>query len=218
MRASIICATTLALAMSCLPLSADEDGGMTSAPGFRPECTLASQFTGSIGTATVRVYPTVIRTPTNTTFSIESQQQIVAFLNGKSITRAVADDQSINPGEITGHGQFQWFQNDMKAISRELQTRKAEEDYVLVMEVLFPPTRDNRLSVFGVHCIILDKTGKNAFSFLLNSHHQMFADAGMVANDRSEKSRAELIRKATTLGMEALVLQIRNAAPEQTAD
>jgi hypothetical protein len=69
--------------------------------------------------------------------------------------------------------------------------------------------RGDRQMVFGVHCIILNAKGENAFSFLLNSHHQIFTDAEMVADDRTEKSRNELIRKATEIGLEALVQQIK---------
>ena len=80
------------------------------------------------------------------------------------------------------------------------------------MEVLFPPIRGSSQAVFGIHCIILDNRGENAFSFLLNSHHQMFVDAKLTADDLSDESRTALIRKATDVGMQALAGQLQHAA------
>ncbi len=111
----------LAVASFALALSADEAEEKNSSPGFRPECELASVFIADVKTATVRVYPTIIRSPTNTSYSAASQQQVVAFLNGKKITIAVSDEVKIDPGELQGRGQFDWFQNDMATIGREVE-------------------------------------------------------------------------------------------------
>lgn len=212
MKTSLRIVTTLAFVALSLPLSANETQEKVPAPGYRPECERTTSFAADITTASIRVYPTILRTPTNTTFSTESQQQIVAYLNDNKITKALADDSCIDPGELKGMGQFQWFQNDSEVIGKELQTRKISEPYILVMEILFPPMPDNRMMVFGIHCIVLDRKGENVFSFLLNSHHQMFVDAKMMANDSSEKNREELIRKATQVGLDALALQLQQEA------
>lgn len=209
MKASCSSLVALILFALCLTLPADETNEKSPYPGFRPESALDSAFIAEIKTATVAVYPTIIRTPTNTTFSADSQKQIVAFLNGRQITKAVSNDNPIDPGEIKGQGQFNWFENDMAVIGAEVQKQGLEEKYAVAMEVLFPPTRGDRQAVFGIHCIILDRQGGNAFSFLLNSHHQIFCDADMVANDLSEQSRAALIKKATAAGLEALDQQIK---------
>ena len=200
----------LGVASFSLSLSADEAEEINPSPGFRPECELASAFIADVKTSTVRVYPTIIRSPTNTTYSAESQQQVVAFLNGKKIIKAVSNEEKVDPGELQGRGQFDWFQNDMATIGREVKSQGIDEDYILVMEVLFPPQRGNRQSVFGIDCIVLDAEGSNGFSFLLNSHHQMFVEADLVADEVSEQSRAALVEKATAVGLEALVAQIQN--------
>ncbi len=58
--------------------------------------------------------------------------------------------------------------------------------------------------------MVLDAEGQNVFSFLLNAHHQMFIDAAMMTDNLSEKTHAELVQKATAVGLEALVAQIQN--------
>ncbi len=215
MKVSTRVIIALALASFTLALPAHETKEKTPAPGFRPESELASAFVADVKTATIRVYPTIIRTPTNTTFSMESQQQVVAFLSEKEIAKAVSDTNTIDPGEFKGRGQFDWFQNDMAVIGQNVQKKKIDEKYAIVMEVLFPPQRGNNQTVFGIHCIILDTAGQNVFSFLLNSHHQMFVDAAMHIEEGTTETRAVLIRQATAVGMEALLRQLKNALPKQ---
>ena len=210
-RAAIACA----LVLTSLPLSAHETKEKVSSPGFRPECELAATFIDNVESAAVVVYPTIIRTPTNTTFSSVSQQQVVDFLTGRKMTKAGVDTTELDPGQIKGNGQFDWFQNDMAVLGEKIRMQDIQKDYALIMEILFPPMRGDRQRVFGIHCIILDAKGENAFSFLLNSHHQMFVDAKMMAEDLSDKSRDELIKKATEVGLAALVEQIRHAGEEE---
>jgi len=208
MKTSLRIITVLTFIAISMPLSAHVTEEKTPAPGFRPECEGAASFAAEVKTSSIRVYPTIVRTPTNTTFSTESQQQIVDYLKENKVTHALSDDRSVDPGELKGVGQFQWFQNDCEVIGKEVQTRDISEPYILVMEVLFPPSRDHRLMVFGIHCIVLDSKGENAFSYLLNIQHQMFVDANLRTDDSSDKSRKELIQKATQVGLEALPLQL----------
>ena len=60
----------------------------------------------------------------------------------------------------------------------------------------------------GIHCYIFDRRGENAFSFLLNAHHKLLADANLGAGDSSEASRLKMIEKATRVGVTALIRQI----------
>ncbi len=208
MKTSMRFIIALAVFTLSLPIAADETEEKTPSPGFRMQSELVQSFVSDIKTATIRVYPSIIRTPTNTTFSTASQEQVVAFLNAQNMAAAVMDDQAIDPGQINGNSQFEFCQNDMKVIGSEIRKRKISEEYILVMEVLFPPTRDNKMAVFGIHCIILNNEGQNVFTFLLNSHHRLFVDAQMISDNLSEDSREKLIQKATRAGLEALRLQI----------
>jgi hypothetical protein len=75
------------------------------------------------------------------------------------------------------------------------------------MEILVPG--DNE--VFGIEVYVLDRQGRSAFSFLLNSHHQLFVDAKLVAKNSSEEAREKMIGNATRVGLVALEAQIEQA-------
>ena len=77
-------------------------------------------------------------------------------------------------------------------------------DYVLIMELLTPDDQ----SIFGIEIYIVDSEGRNAFSFLLNEHHRIFAEANLIATDTSEEARSAMIGRATDLAVAALNEQI----------
>ncbi len=180
------------------------------APAYRPDSQYAPAFLEAAETATIAVYPSIVRSPETTAFSVASQQQIVSLLNETELTSAVAADGNIDPAELKGESQWDMFRNDMWVIATKLRERPTEKQYNLVMEILFPP---GGRAVFGIHCYIFDQQGNNAFSFLLNSHHKLFVDAGLVASDASDASQSMLIDKATKVGVAALIQQIRQPGP-----
>ena len=77
----------------------------------------------------------------------------------------------------------------------------------MVMEILVPGDS----AVFGIEVYIVDEAGQHVFSFLLNEHHQMFAEADLYASSSSEKARDAMLRRATSVGLEALHAQIQLA-------
>lgn len=211
MRTLIFPAITLLSAVLCLPIMADETDAKIATPGFRPESEIAQDFLESIKTATIRTYPTIVRTFTKTHYSTNSQKVIVGFINTKGLSKAVSDKNQIDPGELKGQAQYDMFQNDMKVIARILKSRTEEPEYHLVMECLIAPLRPEGYKIFGIHCYILDHQGRNAFSFLLNSHHQLFVDAAMQSAEESDATRNALVDQATLVGLEALVQQLQQA-------
>lgn len=66
-------------------------------------------------------------------------------------------------------------------------------------------------AVFGIEVYLMDPQGKSAFSFLLNSHHQMCAEAKLFARSSSEAARTNIIEEATRIGLLALTVQITQA-------
>ena len=212
MRTSTLQTTIAACAaILCLSVSAHETEEKIPVPGFRPESSLASEFLKTSKTATVTVYPSIVRTPTETSFSDASQKQVVTFLKKNKMAKTIKPGKKVDPGKLEGQGQFGMFQNDMKNIAGELKKRKSVAEYILVMEFLIPPQRNRATEIFGIHCIILNKKGENAFSFLLNSHHKPFIDAQLRATDASEKAFDVLIEKSTAVALKALSEQIKNA-------
>lgn len=200
---------TLAVIALCR-VGASDTGQIIPDPGFRPESELAPKFMETVKTAKVVVYPTIVRTFEDTSFSTNSQQQVVAFVNEKKLARAVADTHVIDPGEIKGQAQYGIFQNDMAVIGKAIQARSSDTEYHLVLECLLAPRRPEGYLMFGIHCYILDSQGQNAFSFLLNSHHQSFVDAHMESAAATDQARDALVYQATKVGLAALAEQIEH--------
>jgi hypothetical protein len=206
MKVSAFLSTTvLWAAVLCLSGAAHETETKLPSPGFRPGSEHASAFLNTLRFTTVDIYPTVVRTPDATSYSASSQRRIVSLLNGNGVTTAVARTEAIDPGELKGRSQWDIFQNDMQTLAEEIKARESDADHSLVVEVLFPPSKRK---VFGIHCYVWDRQGRNAFSFLLNSHHRLFVDANLIAEDASEASRAALVEMATPVAVTALIQQI----------
>lgn len=199
----------LALAMAAFPMPnfAHEPGQLTPDPGFRPESDYAADFIEATGTAKIAVLPTLIRREDRTAHSFTSQQQIVAFLNESGIGKAVTKSRRIDLGPLRRPSQWEIFQYGAESIATNLSGYETGADYTLVMELLVPDGQ----GIFGIEIYIMDRQGRSAFSFLLNSHHQMFSDAKLFAKDSSEDSRNKMIENATRVGLKALSMQIEQA-------
>jgi hypothetical protein len=199
----------LALGMLALSISAlaDEPGQTIPDPGFRPESEYAAAFLDTTGKATIAVLPTLIRRVDRTAHSFESQEQVIAFLNESGIARAVTKSRRVDLGPLQRPSQWEIFEYGAESIAANLDGYDTGADYTLVMEILVPGDQ----VVFGIEVYILNRQGQSAFSFLLNSHHQMFSDAKLVAKDSSEGARSKMIENATRIGLMALKAQIERA-------
>lgn len=189
------------------PASADEHGTTIPDPGFRPDSEQSGLFLESIGNTSFVVLPTMIRRVDRTALSFDSQRTIVNFLLENQIGDATSISLRIDQGILERRSQWDLFNRGIAAVAAALAAREPTADYTLVMEILVPGDE----AVFGIHVYILDREGQNAFSFLLNAHHQLFRDAGLVAADSSEEARAKMIADATMTGLRALQTQIADA-------
>jgi hypothetical protein len=59
----------------------------------------------------------------------------------------------------------------MQRIGETLKGQGSDADYHLFMELVWPFSGG---PIFGIHCYVFDQQGQNAFSFLVNSHHELF--------------------------------------------
>ena len=181
-RYSRVSRTTAAICLIAFSLAvlAHEAEITTADPGFRPPSEYAPAFLESLDTATIVVYPSIVRRANRTAHSFASQAQIIDSLNTENIVTAVAGRRRIDLGRLLGTGSSQWevFENDMQRVAEALQKQGSDAQYHLVMEFLLPVSDQQ---IFGVHCYVLDQQGQSAFSFLLNSHHQLFVDANLMA-------------------------------------
>jgi hypothetical protein len=187
--------------------AADQPGHTIPDPGYRPPNELAAEFVNATGSTRIAVLPTLVRRVERTAHSFASQEQIVAFLNESGIATATTRSRRIDLGRLNRRSQWDIFQYAAQSISKELENYETGADYILVMEILVPGDQ----AVFGVDVYIMDQQGRSVFSFLLNSHHELFADAKLVANDSSESSRQTMLENATRVGLAALKMQIEQA-------
>ena len=202
-------ATLAALMLLLMPVAlSHEVETKVPDPGFRPESEHAAAFLEALDTATIAVYPTLVRRESRTASSFASQKQIVALLNKGDALTVKAARNRVDLGALRGASQWDIFERDMQRIGASLKKWRSDAQYHLFLEFLLPVNDQN---IFGVHVFILDAEGRNAFSFLLNSHHQAFIDAKLVAEDSSEAARTRLLERATQLGVAALEAQIAHA-------
>lgn len=198
----------LALAAVSVWSWAQHSHQITSDPGFRPDNEFAAAFVENLDTATIAVYPSLVRRAGRTAVSFASREQIVKALHDNGIATAIAKNRRIDLGQLRGRSQWEVFEFGEQHIAAALQDGPLDTDYRLVMEFLLPVSDQE---IFAVHCYIFDQQGRSAFSFLLNAHHQSFVDARLSAEDSSEAARQALIQRATALGMAALQAQIERA-------
>lgn len=193
-----------------LPMAAaaDQPKQTIPEPGFRPPSEHFAPFVRGLPNKTAAVLPTIVRRADRTSISTPSQRQLVEQLNEAKVIRATASSRRLEPGPLPQAPQWGMFQYTLGEVAEFAKAGEIDADYAMVMEVLIPP-QDR--AVFGVHLFIVDREGRNAFSFLLNSHHKMFVEADLVAKGSSSAARRRMIAKATTLAVNALQAQIQGA-------
>lgn len=200
---------------SCLQTHETEE--QIPAPGYRPESDHSAVFLSSVGTCRIAVYPTIVRTKStgNDGFVMScnkaSQQAILKHLTKKDIADPDGCMTELDLSRAGGKAQWGFFESSMKLMGEQIKQSNMETDYHLAIEVLIVPRPNDRLAVFGIHVYILDQAGHNAFSFLLNSHHQLFVDAELNAEDTSKEAAEKLIANSTRVALQALEQQIQQA-------
>jgi hypothetical protein len=178
------------------------------ADGFRPDSDLAAAFVDGVTTSEIVVFPTIVRSPYISRYSTASRQLAIEFLESNGLGAVRAGDFQFYLGDPKGQSQFVFFQDSMRRIAEQLENFDNDADYILVIEVLFPPRKPGLTEVFGIHVYVLDSGGNNAFSFLLNSHHESFSAAKLSTSKDTAESKERLAIKSTSLAMKALKEQI----------
>lgn len=140
-------ATVLGLIALSLRSWAQHSNGTKPDPGFRPDSEHAAVFLEGLDTATITVYPSLVRRVSRTAVSFVSQGQIVALLNGQNIAIASAKNYRIDLGKLQTRSQWGTFNDDMRQIAEALRNRTTDGDYCLVMKFLLPL---NGQTVFGI--------------------------------------------------------------------
>ncbi len=197
----------LSLVALCAP-AYGQDAPPPAPPGFRAPGPYAAAFAEALPDATIIVLPTIVRNIDGATHSLASQRWIVDFLNREKLAIATPEDEAVDLGPAPHASQWEIFHRSLQALSAEMKGRGLTGDYTLMMEVVLPPGFPR---VFGIHTHIIDREGRNAFSFLLNSHHPVFVEADLVAAEDTDAAREAMIASATRVGVETLQAQIDHA-------
>jgi hypothetical protein len=116
----------------------------------------------------------------------------------------------LDVGKPQGKFQHALFMNDLKTIGKAVKKQSGAE-YFVVLEHLVTPIPSGDIAIGGIHIYVLDAKGKNAFSFLLNSHHKIFVEAKLESADSSKQGRDTLVLNGTKAALSALELQVKAA-------
>jgi len=176
--------------------------------GFRPESDLAQTFINSYKESKFIIYPTITRAVDTTTWSKLLSKEFAKNLKRVKNLNIRLNENLINPGELMGKSQFEFFKNDMVRLGNEIKMKKEKIDYCIIPEILFEPKRNGTLFVFGIHVFILNNEGENVFSFLLNSHHELFVEAKLYAYNPNENDLEELKQRCLNVGVKAFKLMV----------
>ncbi|MCA9262689.1 MAG: hypothetical protein KDA60_02525 [Planctomycetales bacterium] len=201
---------SLSIAAQTLALDAEK-----ATPGYRPDTAEADQFVRSAKSATIAVYPVVIREKVaGTSYNTESQKAAILKLHDAGIRQTIAVATQLDTKELQGDTQWKLFQAGLASFGKQIDEAKLAADYAIIVELLMDPRPVDAWTLFGVHCYVLDASGKNAFSFLLNSHHQLFVNSDLTTRDLSEAGRQALTTKTVHVAIDALNQQMERARAE----
>lgn len=202
--------TTVTLAwIAMAPIGAHESEHKITVPGFRPPTEAASAFVQHAGSSTIAVFPSIIRTVKPAEDQIVQEHSSVAldgvveFLKENSLGNGVKTDFELEIGEASKGGQFAVFNETIQVIGRQLERYEGDADYVLVLDIIRVNTR-----AWGIQSYLLNRSGENVFSFLLNSHHQALVDADIHIEDESAENQEKFITECIELALESLKAQV----------
>ena len=196
------------LATATTLLAGEESQEQLKVPGFRPQSKLADSFLEQLGSSRIAVLPTLVRTRQGTVQSEASQKAVVNFLKQNKLGVPEMRETELDVGKPQGKGQYSLFMNDLKTIGKVVKKQSGAE-YFVVLEHLVTPTPSGDIAIGGIHIYVLDAEGKNAFSFLLNSHHKIFIEAKLRSADSSRQGQDTLALNGTKAALSALEQQIK---------
>ena len=212
-KSILVPCVVVVLAASTVLLGCPGDKSTTSAaPGIQPESERASQFLASVGTGTITVLPTLVRTHEGTLYWPASQETVAAFINERGLGIGKTADLKVDLSSSKGTYQWDMFQSSLELVGEQVAGLVVLTDYVAVLELLVTKTKNGGSAVGGIQCYIVDSKGEDAFSFLLNANEKLFKDAQLVAQDGSKASKEALIQAATQVALAALDKQIKLAS------
>jgi len=167
------------------------------------------QFYHSLKEKGITVFPGVVKNDDGTTYHLASRDTIASFFQNRGVSNVYLADGEVSLGGLEAiNSQWALFERSMPLFSDYLKANPIDSGCALVAEYV----ADETINV--IQCYILDSDGEDAFSFLLNSHHKLFADAQQEIDAETVESRDELIGKGTDVIIKALQYQFEALSTE----
>jgi hypothetical protein len=178
-------------------------------PGYRPpsEEGADSLFRERLGATSITVFPVIIQSDRPTVYDRAFQKEISKFFKTNQLASTAESDVEIDFSMGEGKYQFDIFKNRMGLFAKHIQTNEVTTDYALLVECIFYPGPGGE-GVGGIHIYLLNAEGRNAFSFLLNSHHELFRNAGLWRQYGYEGELEKLVEKCSQVVVEAFRQQL----------
>lgn len=201
--------TVLIAGTVAMPALAHESKHKLEYPGFRPPTEQADAFIQNVGSSKIAVFPSIVRRVNPKENKVAQWRskvaldRIVEFLGENELGTAEIVNTRIKIDEASKGGQFAVFNQTIETIGKQLGRYQGDADYILVLDIIRVRTK-----AWGLQCYILDRKGRNVFSFLLNSHHKPFIDAAIEMEDSSKASAGKLVADCTELLLEMLHRQV----------
>jgi len=166
------------------------------------------QFQDDLGKIKITVFPTIVRSFNWTVYDQNSSKRIGSFFETNNLAKINYSNKKIDMSKSTARIQWNLFQTSKSLFADYLKAHPVNTEYALVVECLVTPRRSGGEAVGGIQCYVLNSSGSNVFSFLLNSHHKLFIDSQLKIGNVTTESRNELIKKSTETIIKALQSQL----------
>jgi hypothetical protein len=168
-----------------------------------------------LGDLSITILPTVVHvvglgTPGDDSddYTVEYNYESIVglsdfFISNKYAVIELREDPVFLPKPADNQGAV--ITNGMDALSSYINATPLATDYLVLVEVIVMsiPWDEDGAGVWAIDCYFLDSDGEDAFSFVLNGHWDLFNDANLFANNRSEDAIEELIRDAVRVVAQA---------------
>ena len=174
------------------------------------ESDMYRRFYHSLKEKGIAVFPGVVKNDDGTTYHLASRDTIASSFQNRGVSSVHLVDGEVDLGGLEGiNSQWALFERSMPLFSDHLKANPIDSGYALVAEYVVEETIN---VIHVIQCYILDSDGEDAFSFLLNSHHQLFSDAR--PETEAVESRDELIGKGADVIVKALQYQFEALSTE----
>ena len=183
---------------------------------YRPESAPGCDklFQNGLGKINITIFPTIVRSFSWTIYDQSSSKRIGTFFETNNLAKVQYSNKKIDMSKSMSGIQWNLFKKSMSLFADYLKEHPIDTEYALVVEYLVSPRRivsprrSGGEAVGGIQCYVLDSSGSNAFSFLLNSHHELFIDAQLKTDNATAESRDELVKKSTEVVIKAFQCQL----------